>query len=416
MNENLKEITKNTLEKLRQKNLPTTPENYFLEFKEQAKIFNTEYSDVNILNEALKNLTNDEKKVLSSESIFEIIPILSKRANNDELKSLIGTFSDLLAPSVNFELKEEIEDFILDCLRNPIQITTKESILKIKNFAKNRIEADRIVLKEKTNDIIKLTSLMSRYYDKTLNDSNSSNEDIKKIKEDLESLEISDFSKRELTAVQKRLINTIYKLEDSLLENNRILSSNIDRFKQLNKQIEELERELQMTKEEYLYDFLTSVLNRRAYEVEAKKTEKQFFIFETNFAIVFFDIDHFKKINDKYGHACGDEILKSFAKILKELTRKEDIVARYGGEEFVALINFRDKIEVIRYIKRVKNAFLNSTFIYKEHKINITFSAGVTFRNNYNSIVDAQTKADELLYEAKNRGRDKVIFDDGTVL
>ena len=61
----------------------------------------------------------------------------------------------------------------------------------------------------------------------------------------------------------------------------------------------------------------------------------------------------------------------------------------------------------------LKNAFLNSTFIYKEHKINITFSAGVTFRNNYNSIVDAQTKADELLYEAKNKGRDKVIFDDG---
>lgn len=118
---------------------------------------------------------------------------------------------------------------------------------------------------------------MSRYYDKTLNDSNSSNEDIKKIKEDLESLEISDFSKRELTAVQKRLINTIYKLEDSLLENNRILSSNIDRFKQLNKQIEELERELQMTKEEYLYDFLTSVLNRRAYEVEAKKNRKTVF-------------------------------------------------------------------------------------------------------------------------------------------
>ena len=416
MNENLKEITKNTLEKLRQKNLPTTPENYFLEFKEQAKIFKTECSDVNILNEALINLTNDEKKVLNSESIFEIITILSKRANNDELKSLIGTFSELLAPSVNFESKEEVEDFILDCLKNPIQITSKESILKIKIFAKNRIEADRRVLKEKTNDIIKLTSLMSRYYDKTLSDSNSSNEDIKKIKADLESLEISDFSKRELTAVQKRLINTIYKLEESLLENNRILSSNIDRFKQLNKQIEELERELQITKEEYLYDFLTSVLNRRAYEVEAKKTEKKFFIFETNFAIVFFDIDHFKKINDKYGHACGDEILKSFAKILKELTRKEDIVARYGGEEFVALINFRDKIELIRYIKRVKNAFLNSTFIYKEHKINITFSAGVTFRNNYNSIVDAQTKADELLYEAKNRGRDKVIFDDGTVL
>ena len=142
------------------------------------------------------------------------------------------------------------------------------------------------------------------------------------------------------------MINTIYKLEESLLENNRILSSNIDRFKQINKQIEQLERELQITKEENLYDFLTSVLNRRAYEVEAKKNRKTVFIFETNFALYFFDIDHFKKINDKYGHACGDEILKSFAKILKELIRKEDIVARYGGEEFVALINFRDKIEL----------------------------------------------------------------------
>ena len=66
-------------------------------------------------------------------------------------------------------------------------------------------------------------------------------------------------------------------MKNSLLENNRILSSNIDRFKQINKQIEELERELQVTKEENLYDFLTSVLNRRAYEVEAKKTKKTVF-------------------------------------------------------------------------------------------------------------------------------------------
>jgi diguanylate cyclase (GGDEF)-like protein len=257
---------------------------------------------------------------------------------------------------------------------------------------------------------------MSRYYDKALNDSNSSNEDIKKIKEDLVSLDISDFSKRELISVQKRLIETIYKLENSLLENNRILSTNIDKVKLLQAQINDLEKELQVAKEEYLYDFLTNVLNRRAYENEAKKMEKQFFVFETNFAIVFFDIDHFKKINDAFGHSCGDEILKSFAQILKNLTRKEDIIARFGGEEFVALINFRDKIEVTRYIKRVKNAFLNRVFVYKDNKINITFSAGVTFRNNYESIAQAQEKADSLLYEAKHQGRDRVIFDDGTVI
>ncbi|RBQ29593.1 GGDEF domain-containing protein [Aliarcobacter vitoriensis] len=412
----IKEITKNTLSSLKDKRLPATPENYFLEFVAQAKLLNNQFDDIKILNDALKSLTNDEKKILNNESIFQIIKILSKRATNDELKSLISTFSELLAPSINFELKEDIEDFILVLLKNPKNITTRESINKIKEFAQKRIDADRRVLKEKTNDIIKLTSLMSRYYDKTLSDSDSSNEEIQKIKDDLVKLEISDYSKRELIIVQKKLIDTIYRLENSLQENNRILSTNIDKFKLLHKQIEELEKELKVAKEEYHFDFLTGILNRRAYDNEAKKMEKQYFIFDTNFAVVFFDIDHFKKINDNFGHICGDEILKSFAIILKDLTRKEDVVARYGGEEFVALINFRDKIEVKRYIKRVKNTFLNSTFIYKDYKINITFSAGVTFRNNYNSIEEAHNKADELLYQAKKAGRDKTIFDSGEIV
>lgn len=414
--QNLKEITKNTLSSLKDKQLPTTPENYFVEFKNQAKLLNSEYEEITLLNNAMNSLTKEEQKGVGLNSIFQVIKVLSRRTSNEDLKVLISTFSDLLAPAINFDLKEEIEDFILESLRDPKNITSKESVEKIKEFARQRVDADRRVLKEKTKDIIKLTSLMSRYYQKTLNDSDSSSEEIKKIKDDLVSLDVSDYSKRELIFVQKKLIDTIYKLENSLLENNRILSTSIDKFKLLNTQIEELEKELQVAKEEYFFDFLTGILNRRAYENEAKKIEKQFFIFETNFALVFFDIDHFKKINDSYGHACGDEILKSFAKILKDLTRKEDIIARYGGEEFVALINFREKIEIVRYIKRVKNAFLNSTFIYKEHKINITFSAGVTFRNNYNTIGEAQTKADELLYQAKNSGRDKTIFDDGTII
>ena len=97
--------------------------------------------------------------------------------------------------------------------------------------------------------------------------------------------------------------------------------------------------------------------------------ERKYQVFNSNFAIVFYDIDYFKSINDKYGHACGDAILRSFAKILKDLTRKEDIVARYGGEEFVALIHYQDEIEVSRYIKRVKNTINETNFIYENNKI-----------------------------------------------
>jgi len=414
--QSIKEITRNTLSSLKEKNLPTTLENYFLEFVAQAKNYDIKFDDIKIIDDALKNLTNDEKNSLNSQSIFQIIKVLLKRTSNEELRELIYTFGVLLVPSINFDKKEIIEEFVLECLRNPKNITSKEYILKIREFAHERVEEDRKVLKEKTNDIIKLTALISRYYDRKLLDSNKSNKEIKEIKEDLIKLDISNHSKRELILVQKKLINTIYKFENSLLENTKVLSKNIDKFKLLHKQIEELEKELRVAKEEYFFDFLTGILNRRAYDSEARKIEKQFFIFDTNFAIVFLDLDHFKSVNDNFGHICGDEILKSFATILKELTRKEDIVARYGGEEFVALINFRDKIEVNRYIKRVKKTISNSTFIYKEHRINITFSAGITFRNKYKSIEEAQIKADELLYQAKKTGRNRAIFDTGDIL
>jgi len=144
--------------------------------------------------------------------------------------------------------------------------------------------------------------------------------------------------------------------------------------------------------------------------------EKKYSIFNADYAIVFYDIDHFKQINDKYGHTCGDMVLKNFAAILKELTRKEDIIARYGGEEFVALINYLDEIEIQRYIKRVKKTFENATFLYKDSKIKITFSAGITYRNKYESFIEAKKRADELLYEAKRKGRNKIILDNGIIL
>ncbi|OCL87371.1 GGDEF domain-containing protein [Arcobacter porcinus] len=412
----IKEITKNTLEGLKNKRLAATPENYFLEFITQAKNSEESFKELEIFESSLYNLTKDEKNSLQKNSIFGMLKILSNRTSNDDLKKLIETFSDTLAPSINYDISYEIEDFIFYLLKNPKEALTKESLSQIKKFAKLRVEQDRLVLKDKTHDIIKLTSLMSRYYDKTLKDSTNQQEDIKRIKDDLVTLDISDSSKREILIVQKKLINSIEKMESSLLENNKILSTNIDKVKLLNRQIQDLEKELQMAKEEYLYDFLTNIYNRRAYDNEIKKMEKQYFLFNTNYAIIFFDIDHFKKINDKYGHSCGDEILKSFANIIKNLTRKEDVIARYGGEEFVALINFRDKVEISRYVKRVKNAFLNSTFVYKSSKINITFSAGVTFRNRYDSLEQAHEKADNLLYEAKRAGRNKVFFDDGNQL
>ncbi|QEZ89582.1 diguanylate cyclase [Aliarcobacter cibarius] len=413
---NIKDITKNTLASLSKNNIATTPENYFIEFNEQAKKFDSNFEELDLF-EVLKNSISEvEKEELEPKSYNDLAKILQNRVSAEELKKLVVALNDILKPSVNFDMLEEIEKFITKLLERPKDLTSSDSIKTLKKLSKQRVTNDRQVLKEKTDDIMKLTSLMSRYFDKTLTDGVNSNEEIIKIKDELVALDISKFSHRELRIVQKKLIDTIFKIETALSENKKILSNNKERFDYLNRQIEELQKELSLVKEEHQIDYLTSLLNRRAYDYEVEKMERKYQVFNSNFAIVFYDIDHFKDINDKYGHACGDAVLKSFARILKDLTRKEDVIARYGGEEFVALVHYQDEIEVSRYIKRVKNTIRDTDFIYSNNKIKITFSAGISFRNKYESFFEAKKHADDLLYKAKNQGRDIIFLDNSQEL
>lgn len=411
----VKDITRNTITELSKNGINITPENYFIEFNNQSEKLNANITELNLF-EVLKESLSEEEKNQDIHSFNDLAKILSQRASPDDLKELIEAFNEILKPSVNFEMLEEIESFVASLLDEPKSVVSNESILTLKRLSQQRVSNDRQVLKEKTGDIIKLTSLMSRYFDKSLVDGDSSNDEILKIKDELISLDISKFSHRELRAVQKKLIDTIFKIENTIRDNKKILADNKEKFDYLNKQISELQKELVIVKEEKQIDFLTSLLNRRAFDEEAEKMERKYSMFKGDYAIVFYDIDHFKDVNDKYGHTCGDAVLKNFAKILKQLTRQEDIIARYGGEEFVALVNYQDEIEIQRYVKRVKNTIKDSNFIYQNNKIKITFSAGISYRKNYNSFSDAKNKADELLYKAKNQGRNAIIFDNGAML
>ena len=83
-------------------------------------------------------------------------------------------------------------------------------------------------------------------------------------------------------------------------------------------------------------------------------------------------------------------------------------------EEFVSLINYKDKEEIITYANRLKRIIKTNYFVYKDTRIHVRFSAGVAFRENYEDYMETKKSADKLLYKAKNEGRDKIIFDDGT--
>ena len=125
-------------------------------------------------------------------------------------------------------------------------------------------------------------------------------------------------------------------------------------------------------------------------------------------ALIFADIDHFKGINDKYGHKAGDEALKAFTRTLMENCRKDDIVARFGGEEFVILLNSSDIVDAIAAAHRICAKVRGQLIKVESDEIQITASFGVAEVTSIDQIDKALHWADLATFRAKREGRDQV--------
>lgn len=124
---------------------------------------------------------------------------------------------------------------------------------------------------------------------------------------------------------------------------------------------------------------------------------------------VFFDIDHFKQINDTYGHSCGDQVIAGVGKTIINAIRKDDLAIRYGGEEFVAVMLCNNRHEAVDVAERIRAQSQRLVFKCRDKDISITLSAGMSFRMQGEDIDSLLHRADENLYMAKSSGRDRLI-------
>ena len=157
-------------------------------------------------------------------------------------------------------------------------------------------------------------------------------------------------------------------------------------------------------------DDLTGLYNRRClFEIgrlEIERTRR----YNLPLSAIVMDIDHFKRVNDKYSHAIGDKVLRSFAKCVQENTRELDIVGRIGGEEFVILLPGSDQLSANRTAARLQDLIAENNTKTSFGDIRITVSQGVAVMDpsmfELNDLVQA---ADRALYRAKETGRNKVV-------
>ncbi|QKJ22693.1 GGDEF domain-containing protein [Poseidonibacter lekithochrous] len=165
-------------------------------------------------------------------------------------------------------------------------------------------------------------------------------------------------------------------------------------------------------KESAFRDGLTGLYNRKFLEEHTKKLIPQAKRENINVGVLMLDMDHFKAVNDEYGHDIGDKVLKELARILDETVRESDLVIRYGGEEFIVLLvgvkSEEDTITVANKIgQRVRE---NEIDVYAGAKLKKTISIGVSmFPQDSTSFNGVVKNADIALYEAKSTGRDKVV-------
>ncbi len=155
-------------------------------------------------------------------------------------------------------------------------------------------------------------------------------------------------------------------------------------------------------------DALTKLYNRRHFESEFEKEFKRAKRYKNDLSIAIIDIDFFKKVNDTYGHLCGDYILKETAYLMAQNFRQTDTLFRYGGEEFVVLLTETSANNAPVPLERLRKKIENHKYIYDNHELKITVSIGVSSNIEFEICDKMLEDADKALYKAKNEGRNRV--------
>ena len=160
-----------------------------------------------------------------------------------------------------------------------------------------------------------------------------------------------------------------------------------------------------------LLDPLTQLANRTALEDRMDQEYRNHIRFKTPLWIAVTDIDHFKSVNDNFGHSTGDKTLQVIAMALKNSLRESEFVARYGGEEFVLILPDITQDHISTLLNRVREKVKNIPFKFKNQRITVTLSIGAAQVMDNETMEEAFERADAALYKAKNNGRDRVVID-----
>jgi diguanylate cyclase len=206
----------------------------------------------------------------------------------------------------------------------------------------------------------------------------------------------------------KRVAATTIAAVDRAIEVRR--QRQRDELQQMGTKLSALGEQLETARREGAIDGLTAIYNRKAFDEHLRQTVELSSMLNEPVCLVMTDVDHFKKVNDTYGHPAGDAVLRAVAStIVRTFKRKRDFVARYGGEEFAILLRDITFNEAQVLTDRLVKAMRAMTVPFEDKKLCVTVSAGLTMKTDTDTAVAWVERADQALYRAKHEGRDRFV-------
>jgi diguanylate cyclase (GGDEF)-like protein len=216
-----------------------------------------------------------------------------------------------------------------------------------------------------------------------------------------------------IAAEPSRILSVPYDTVWSLINNSRAVAGNLlsvlaSRLRNDNKTIIDTQRSKSQFEHEASTDALTGVYNRHWMSRAFPRALQRCALNKQPFAVMVVDIDHFKKINDTYGHLVGDLALKAVAKCMAENLRPHDLLARYGGEEFAVLLTEADLEGAKIVAERLRSKIAAAEIRSNDVSFHVTLSIGITPTQHDDKLEHLIHEADQALYRAKQNGRNRV--------
>jgi len=352
---------------------------------------------------------------------------------NDSVQALSEAikifFSQLQPPT---DLKErvcELEEYysgrdddlesLIHCLNSLADVVAE--ICQRLTFQRDELEGFFVQLSTRLKDVDAGLQKSSEFND--LSSENNQKMDLA-VHDEIDSIQDSIKSEEDITLLKEKIsirLDTIDSHLQIFNENESIrLKASEAHIKQLLEKIEKMEEDgehlrsrLEETQQQANRDVLTGIPNRQAYEERIAEEIARSRRYGSKLCMVVWDIDKFKSVNDNYGHAAGDRVLRVVAETLYAQTRETDFLARFGGEEFVMLLTETD-IEATKIVaEKLREIIAETPFHFRENEVPVSISGGIAELGKDETANSLFERADKALYAAKENGRNRTELAEG---